>query len=98
MVSRDYHYEMPFEIQVDGPYYSIVDFFSRLSRLSRIINVGDLKFAGLGRACSLSGAPEHNRFRKLRGDDLFCFLYPCAAAPQGGSASRTGATQAGPKT
>jgi type IV pilus assembly protein PilO len=48
VVSRDYHYDMPFEIQVDGPYYEIVDFFSRLSRLSRIINVGDLKFDGLG--------------------------------------------------
>jgi type IV pilus assembly protein PilO len=48
VVTRDYHYDMPFDIQVDGPYYSIVDFFSRLSRLSRIINVGDLTFAGLG--------------------------------------------------
>jgi type IV pilus assembly protein PilO len=48
VVSRDYHFEMPFQIQVDGPYYAIVDFFSRLSRLSRIINVGDLKFDGLG--------------------------------------------------
>jgi type IV pilus assembly protein PilO len=41
---RDYHYEMPFEVQVDGPYYNVVDFFSRLSRLSRIINVGDISF------------------------------------------------------
>jgi type IV pilus assembly protein PilO len=48
VVSRDYHYDMPFDIQVDGPYYSIVDFFSRLSRLSRIISVGDLTFGGLG--------------------------------------------------
>jgi type IV pilus assembly protein PilO len=48
VVTKDYHYDMPFDIQVDGPYYSIVDFFSRLSRLSRIINVGDLTFAGLG--------------------------------------------------
>jgi len=48
VVSRDYRYEMPFQIQVDGPYYQIVDFFSRLSRLSRIINVGDLTFAALG--------------------------------------------------
>lgn len=52
VVSRDYHYDMPFTIQVDGPYYAIVDFFSRLSRLSRIINVGDLKFDGLGDAKS----------------------------------------------
>jgi type IV pilus assembly protein PilO len=48
VVPRDYHYELPFEIEVDGPYFSIEDFFSRLSRLSRIINVGDLTFSGLG--------------------------------------------------
>jgi type IV pilus assembly protein PilO len=48
VVAREYHYEMPFNIDVDGPYFSIVDFFSRLSRLSRIINVGDLTFSGLG--------------------------------------------------
>lgn len=48
--SREYHYEMPFELQVDGPYYAILDFFSRLSRLSRIINVGDIAFSGLGEA------------------------------------------------
>ncbi len=41
---RDFHYEMPFEVQVDGPYYNVLDFFSRLSRLSRIINVGDIIF------------------------------------------------------
>lgn len=41
---KEYHFEMPFDVQVDGPYYNILDFFSRLSRLSRIINVGDLQF------------------------------------------------------
>jgi type IV pilus assembly protein PilO len=47
VVPKDYHYELPFQISVDGPYFSIEDFFSRLSRLSRIINVGDLTFSGL---------------------------------------------------
>jgi type IV pilus assembly protein PilO len=47
VVAKDYHYELPFSISVDGPYYNIEDFFSRLSRLSRIINVGDLKFSGI---------------------------------------------------
>jgi type IV pilus assembly protein PilO len=50
VATRDYHFEMPFEVQVDGPYFSILDFFSRLSRLSRIINVGDISFSGLGGA------------------------------------------------
>src|SRR5690349_3202187 len=47
VVPKDYHYEMPFDIDVDGPYFAVLDFFSRLSRLSRIINVGDLAFTGL---------------------------------------------------
>jgi type IV pilus assembly protein PilO len=45
IVPREYHYEMPFEVQADGPYFNLLDFFSRLGRLSRIINVGDLNFA-----------------------------------------------------
>lgn len=45
IVSKDYHYEMPFEAQADGPYFNVLDFFSRLSRLSRIINVGDIEFS-----------------------------------------------------
>lgn len=45
IVPREFHYEMPFEIQADGPYFNLMDFFGRLGRLSRIINVGDLDFA-----------------------------------------------------
>ncbi len=41
---RDFHYELPFELEVDGPYFQVLDFFARLSRLSRIINVGDIAF------------------------------------------------------
>jgi type IV pilus assembly protein PilO len=44
---KEYHYEMPFDLEVDGPYFAMIDFFSRLSRLSRIINVGDLSLGGL---------------------------------------------------
>ena len=47
VVPKDYHYELPFAISVDGPYFSIEDFFARLSRLSRIINVGDVSLKGL---------------------------------------------------
>ena len=44
IVPKEYHYEMPFEVQADGPYFNVRDFFGRLARLSRIINVGDLSF------------------------------------------------------
>ncbi len=52
IATKPYYFEMPFEIQVDGPYYAVLDFFSRMGRLSRIINVGDLKITGLGASSS----------------------------------------------
>jgi type IV pilus assembly protein PilO len=50
VVAREYHYDMPFEVQADGPYFNLLDFFTRLSRLSRIINVGDIDFEDAGNA------------------------------------------------
>jgi Tfp pilus assembly protein PilO len=47
VAQKPYYFEMPFAIEADGPYFSVLDFFSRLGRLSRIINVGDLKLASL---------------------------------------------------
>src|SRR5438552_14900932 len=44
-----------FEIQADGPYFNVLDFFGRLGRLSRIINVGDLAF----------DAPENSKGTKF---------------------------------
>lgn len=49
---KPYYFEMPFDIEADGPYYSVLDFFSRLGRLSRIINVGDLKLTSIGGSSS----------------------------------------------
>jgi type IV pilus assembly protein PilO len=45
--TKPFYFEMPFEVEADGPYFSVLDFFSKLGRLSRIINVGDLKLASI---------------------------------------------------
>ncbi len=45
VVAKQYHYEMPITLTADGPYFSVMDFFARLARLSRIINVGDVKLS-----------------------------------------------------
>jgi len=47
VVSKQYYFEMPFEIEADGPYFAVLDFFAQLGRLSRIINVGDLKLGSI---------------------------------------------------
>jgi type IV pilus assembly protein PilO len=47
IASRQYYFEMPFDVEADGPYYGVLDFFSQLGRLSRIMNVGDLKLSSI---------------------------------------------------
>jgi type IV pilus assembly protein PilO len=50
--TKPFYFEMPFEVEADGPYFSVLDFFSKLGRLSRIINVGDLKLTSIGNKTS----------------------------------------------
>jgi type IV pilus assembly protein PilO len=50
VAQKPYYFEMPFTVEADGPYFSVLDFFSRMGRLSRIINVGDLKLTGLDKS------------------------------------------------
>src|SRR6202046_1173910 len=38
-VSKEYYTEVPFDIELDGPYYSMLNFFDRVGKLERIVNV-----------------------------------------------------------
>lgn len=40
--SQQYYTEVPFDIDVDGSYYSVLGFFDRVSKLERIVNVSSL--------------------------------------------------------
>src|SRR6202046_2345419 len=37
--SREFYTEVPFEIELDGPYYSVLNFFDRVGKLERIVNI-----------------------------------------------------------
>jgi len=43
--SREYYTEVPFDMELDGPYYSMLNFFDRVSKLERIVNIGNLLVA-----------------------------------------------------
>jgi type IV pilus assembly protein PilO len=45
VATRDYYSEAPFEIDLDGPYYGVKDFFDRVGRLERIVNISNLTMA-----------------------------------------------------
>jgi len=43
--TRDFYTEVPFEVELDGPYYSMLNFFDRVGKLERIVNVSGLTVA-----------------------------------------------------
>jgi len=42
VVGKDYYSELPFDLELDGPYYSMLNFFDRVGKLERIVNVSGL--------------------------------------------------------
>ncbi|HEY3974858.1 MAG TPA: type 4a pilus biogenesis protein PilO [Candidatus Sulfotelmatobacter sp.] len=40
--SQQYYTEVPFDLELDGPYYSALNFFDRVSKLERIVNISGL--------------------------------------------------------
>jgi|ERR1700730_1180236 type IV pilus assembly protein PilO len=40
--AKDFYTEVPFEVELDGPYYSMLNFFDRVAKLERIVNVSGL--------------------------------------------------------
>jgi type IV pilus assembly protein PilO len=43
--SQQYYTEVPFDLEMDGPYYSMLNFFDRVSKLERIVNINGLLLA-----------------------------------------------------
>jgi type IV pilus assembly protein PilO len=40
--SQQYYTEVPFDMELDGRYYSMLEFFDRVSKLERIVNISNL--------------------------------------------------------
>jgi len=43
--AKEFYTEVPFEVEFDGPYYSMLGFFDRLTKVERIVNVSNLAVA-----------------------------------------------------
>jgi type IV pilus assembly protein PilO len=44
-VAKEFYTEVPFEIEFDAPFYSMLGFFDRLAKVERIVNVSNLLVA-----------------------------------------------------
>ncbi|MGH9786671.1 MAG: type 4a pilus biogenesis protein PilO [Terriglobia bacterium] len=43
---QEFYVEVPFEVEMDGPFYDVLQFYDRLARMERIINVSELRMGG----------------------------------------------------
>lgn len=45
--TKEFYSEVPFEMELDGPYYSMLNFFDHVAKLERIVNVSNLLVANV---------------------------------------------------
>jgi type IV pilus assembly protein PilO len=45
--SKEFYSEVPFTIDIDGPYYSVLNFFQRVAELERIVNVSNMQMGNI---------------------------------------------------
>src|SRR5450631_1251513 len=45
VVAKEFYTEVPFELELDGPYYSVVNFFNQVGKLERLVNLSGLLVA-----------------------------------------------------
>ncbi|HEY2498777.1 MAG TPA: type 4a pilus biogenesis protein PilO [Candidatus Angelobacter sp.] len=43
VTNKEFYSEVPFAIDIDGPYYSVLNFFQRVAELERIVNVSNMQ-------------------------------------------------------
>lgn len=48
VAQKQYYSEVPFDLELDGPYFSMLNFFERVGTSERIINVDNLRMSGIG--------------------------------------------------
>jgi type IV pilus assembly protein PilO len=49
-VKKEYYSEVPYKIEIDGPYYGVLTFFDKLASQTRIVNVDDLAMKSLSKS------------------------------------------------
>ena len=74
--NKEFYSEVPFAIDIDGPYYSVLNFFQRVAELERIVNVGNMQMGNTksGSAAKVKGflhlCSGRNRAGQLHGNNF----------------------------
>ncbi|HUQ50143.1 MAG TPA: type 4a pilus biogenesis protein PilO [Terriglobales bacterium] len=58
VATKEFYAEVPFAIEIDGPYYSVLNFFQRLAGQTRIVNVDGLNMKSLAKSRKFEYGPN----------------------------------------
>jgi type IV pilus assembly protein PilO len=84
---QQYYSEVPFQIDLDGPYYSVLNYFDRVSKLERIVNISDLLVSTTKKASeakvkhTYQYAPNESIAASFTATTYFSHDQPSAPAP-----------------
>jgi type IV pilus assembly protein PilO len=61
VANHEFYSDVPFSIDIDGPYYSVLNFFQRVSELERIVNIDNLQMGNMksGSAAKVKGGYQY---------------------------------------
>lgn len=58
VANKEFYSEVPFGIEIDGPYYNVLNFFERLAGQTRIVNVEGLNMKSLAKSTKFQYGPN----------------------------------------
>lgn len=58
VATKEFYAEVPFAIEIDGPYYNVLSFFERLAGQTRIVNVDGLNMKSLAKNTKFQYGPN----------------------------------------
>ena len=67
VAQKQYYSEVPFDLEIDGPYFSMLNFFERVGTSERIINVDNLRMSGIG---SKAPSSVHRKYDYAPGETV----------------------------
>ena len=103
VATHDYYVELPFDIDIDGPYYAVVNFFHKAAGLDRIINISNVKLAtpkrqsDAGVKKKFDWAPDESVVANITATTFFAHTPTTPAAPAA-TPGKPGAPAAAPAT
>ena len=64
---KQYYTEVPFDLEIDGPYFAMLNYFERVGDMERIVNVEGLKMSGIG---SKASSPVKHKYDYAPGETV----------------------------